>query len=89
MNQRSRLSLVITQTLVLSLMLALFGRLFFLQVASGLKYHNAALSIQSRDIVNPAIRGVITDSSGIPLAMDRPSMQITVNRSATDALADK
>jgi len=89
MNQRSRLSLVVTQTLVLSLMLALFGRLFFLQVASGLKYHNAALSIQSRDIVNPAIRGVITDSSGIPLAMDRPGMQITVNRSATDALADK
>ncbi len=89
MNQRSRLSLVVTQTLVLSLMLALFGRLFFLQVASGLKYQNAALSIQSRDIVNPATRGAITDSSGLPLAMDRPGMQITVNRSATDALPDK
>ncbi len=70
-------------------MLALFGRLFFLQVASGLKYQNAALSIQSRDIVNPAIRGAITDSSGLPIAMDRPGMQITVNRSATDALPDK
>jgi penicillin-binding protein 2 len=89
MNQRSRLSLIVTQTLVLSLMLALFGRLFFLQVASGLKYQNAALSIQSRDIVNPAIRGAITDSSGLPIAMDRPGMQITVNRSATDALPDK
>ena len=89
MNQRSRLSLIVTQTLVLSLMLALFGRLFYLQVASGLKYQNAALSIQSRDIVNPAIRGAITDSSGIPLAMDRPGMQITVNRSAVDVLPDK
>ena len=89
MNQRSRLSLIVTQTLVLSLMLALFGRLFFLQVASGLKYQSAALSIQSRDIVNPAIRGAITDSSGIPLAMDRPGMQITVNRSAVDELPDK
>ena len=89
MNQRSRLSLIVTQTLVLSLMLALFGRLFFLQVASGLKYQSAALSIQSRDIVNPAIRGAITDSSGLPIAMDRPGMQITVNRSATDALPDK
>ena len=89
MNQRSRMSLLVTQTLVLSLMLALFGRLFFLQVASGLKYQNAALSIQSRDIVNPAIRGAITDSSGLPIAMDRPGMQITVNRSATDALPDK
>jgi len=89
MNQRSRLSLIVTQTLVLSLMIALFGRLFYLQVASGLKYQSAALSIQSRDIVNPAIRGAITDSSGIPLAMDRPGMQITVNRSTVDALPDK
>ncbi len=89
MNQRARLSLIVTQTLVLSLMLALFGRLFFLQVASGPKYQNAALSIQSRDIVNPAIRGAITDNSGLPLAMDRPGMQISVDRSATDALSDK
>ena len=32
MNQRSRLNLLVFQILVISLMVALFGRLFYLQV---------------------------------------------------------
>jgi penicillin-binding protein 2 len=70
-------------------MLALTGRLFYLQVAAGLKYQDAALSIQSRDVVNPAVRGAIVDSSGIPLVMDRPGMVISVDRSKIDKLPDK
>jgi len=70
-------------------MLALTGRLFYLQVAAGFKYRDAALSIQSRDVVNPAIRGAIVDSSGIPLVMDRPGMVISVDRSKVDKLPDK
>jgi penicillin-binding protein 2 len=89
MSVRSRLNLVIVQALVISLMLALTGRLFYLQVAAGLKYQDAALSIQSRDVVNPAIRGAIVDSSGIPLAMDRPGMVISVDRSIVDKLPDE
>lgn len=89
MSVRSRLNLVIVQALIISLMLALTGRLFYLQVAAGLKYQDAALSIQSRDVVNPAIRGAIVDSSGIPLAMDRPGMVISVDRSIIDKLPDK
>ncbi len=89
MNQRSRMSLVITQALVISLLFALFGRLFYLQVANSGKYHDAAIGIQSRDIVNAAVRGAIVDSSGLPLAMDRPGIQITVNRGITDGLPDK
>jgi penicillin-binding protein 2 len=89
MSIRSRLNIVIVQALVISLMLALLGRLFYLQVASGLKYQNAALSIQSRDVVTPAVRGAITDISGIPLVMDRPGMVITVDRSVIDKLPDK
>ncbi len=89
MSVRSRLNLVIVQALIISLMLALTGRLFYLQVAAGLKYQDAALSIQSRDVVNPAIRGAIVDSSGIPLAMDRPGMVISVDRSIVDKLPDK
>ena len=56
MNERSRLSLIVTQTLIISLMLALLGRLFYLQIGAGPKYRDAALSIQSRDIVTPATR---------------------------------
>ncbi|TSA47997.1 MAG: penicillin-binding protein 2 [Actinomycetales bacterium] len=89
MSQRSRLNLIIVQVLVISLIVALFGRLFYLQVAAGLKYKSAALSIQSRDVITPAIRGAITDSSGIPLAMDRPGLVITVDRSKLDKLPDK
>ena len=72
MSQRSRLNLIVVQMLVLSLVLAMLGRLFYLQVAAGLKYQNAALSIQSRDIVTPAVRGAIVDDTGLPMAMDRP-----------------
>ena len=89
MSLRSRLNLVIVQALIVSLMLALTGRLFYLQVAAGITYQDAALSIQSRDVVNPAIRGAIVDSSGIPLVMDRPGMVISVDRSTLDKLPDK
>ena len=89
MNQRSRLNLIVFQTLVASLLLALMGRLFYLQVANGLRYQNAALSIQSRDIITPALRGAITDITGIPLAMDRPGLEITVDRSVIDKMPDK
>jgi penicillin-binding protein 2 len=89
MSQRSRLNIIIVQALILSLTVALGGRLFYLQVAAGLKYQNAALSIQSRDVMTPQVRGAITDSSGIPLAMDRPGMVISVDRSTIDKLPDK
>ena len=89
MSLRSRLNLVIVQALIISLMLALTGRLFYLQVAAGITYRDAALSIQSRDVVNPAIRGAIVDSSGIPLVMDRPGMVISADRSALDKLPDR
>ena len=59
MNQRSRLSLLVTQVLIISLMGALLGRLFYLQIGAGSKYKDAALSIQSRDIITPATRGLI------------------------------
>jgi penicillin-binding protein 2 len=89
MSQRSRLNLVVVQVLVLSLLLAMLGRLFYLQVSAGLKYQTAALNIQSRDIVTPAIRGAIVDDTGLPMAMDRPGMVITVDRSAIGKMPDK
>ena len=89
MSQRSRLNLIVVQVLILSLMLAMLGRLFYLQVAAGLKYHNAALNIQSRDVVTPAVRGAIVDDNGLPLAMDKPGMVITVDRSALGKMPDK
>ena len=89
MSQKSRLNLIIVEVLIASLVIALFGRLFYLQIAAGFKYRDAALSVQSRDVITPGLRGAITDSSGMPLAMDRPGLVITVDRSVIDKLPDK
>ena len=89
MNQRTRLSMFVVQALIVSLMLALLGRLFYLQVAATGKYKEAALNIQSRDIVVPAIRGLIVDASGVPLAMNRVGLAVTVDRSVIDKQKDK
>jgi penicillin-binding protein 2 len=89
MNNKSRLSLLVVQILIFSLMAALFGRLFYLQVAAGPKYRDAALSIQSRDVVAPATRGLIVDDYGVPLAMNKVGLAITIDRIAIDKLADK
>jgi penicillin-binding protein 2 len=89
MNNKSRLSLLVVQILIFSLMAALFGRLFYLQVAAGPKYRDAALSIQSRDVVAPATRGLIVDDYGVPLAMNKAGLAITIDRIAIDKLDDK
>ena len=89
MNQRSRLSLLVVQILIVSLMVALFGRLFYLQIGAGPKYRDAALSIQSRDVINPATRGLIVDSSGVPLALNKVGLAITIDRITIDKQPDK
>jgi penicillin-binding protein 2 len=89
MNQRSRLSLIFLQIFIASLLFALLGRLFYLQVAAAPKYKDAALSIQSRDVVTPATRGLIVDSSGVPLALNKVGLAITVDRTKIDKQEDK
>ena len=89
MNNKSRLALLVVQILIVSLMVALFGRLFYLQVAAGPKYRDAALSIQSRDVVAPATRGLIVDGYGVPLAMNKAGLAITIDRIAIDKLPDQ
>ena len=89
MNQRTRLSMIVIQIMIVSLLMALFGRLFYLQVAAGPKYREAALSIQSRDTIYPATRGLIVDSSGVPLALNRTGLAVTIDRLALDKQPDK
>lgn len=89
MNQRSRLSLAFLQIFIASLLFALFGRLFYLQVAAAPVYKDAALSIQSRDVVTPATRGLIVDSSGVPLALNKVGLAVTVDRTIIDKRDDK
>ena len=89
MSLRSRINLIIFQTLVFSLMFALFGRLFYLQVLESGKYQDAAISIQSRDVVTPAVRGAITDINGTPMVVDLPGLVVSINRIEIDKQPDK
>ncbi len=70
-------------------MFALFGRLFYLQVLESDKYQDAAISIQSRDVVTPAVRGAITDINGTPMVVDLPGLVVSINRIELDKQADK
>ena len=89
MNQRGKINLIIFQTLIFSLLFALFGRLFYLQVLDSDRYQDAAISIQSRDIVTPAVRGAITDINGSPLVVDLPGLVLFADRATLDRQADK
>ena len=89
MSLRAKINLIIFQTLVFSLLFALFGRLLYLQVLENGKYKDAAISIQSRDIVTPAVRGAITDINGIPMVVDLPGLVVSIDRSKLDKLPDK
>ena len=70
-------------------MFALFGRLFYLQILESDKYQDAAISIQSRDVVTPAVRGAITDINGVPMVVDLPGLVVSINRIELDKQEDK
>ena len=89
MSLRSRINLIVFQTLVFSLMFALLGRLFYLQILESDKYQDAAISIQSRDVVTPAVRGAITDINGVPMVVDLPGLVVSINRIELDKQQDK
>ncbi len=89
MSQRSRLNLIVFQTLIFSLVAALFGRLLYIQVLDSNRYKEAALSIQSRDIITPAVRGAITDINGTPMVSDLPGLIVSVSRVTLDKQMDK
>ena len=89
MSQRSRLRLVVLQVLVLSLMLTLFGRLYYLQVIAGEQYQVAAAENRIRDVVTPANRGLILDAVGRPLVQNRTSIVVSVDRTRLGKQDDK
>jgi penicillin-binding protein 2 len=88
-TDRSRLTMVVVQVLIASVMIALLGRLYYMQVIDGERYREAALSVQSRDIVTPANRGLIVDSTGVPMAINRAGLEVAVDRSVIDRLPDQ
>lgn len=81
MSTRSRLRLVVLRVLVITVLVTLLGRLWYLQVYAGARYAKAAQDNRIREVVEPAPRGMIYDSSGRPLVENRTVMVVSVNRS--------
>ena len=89
MTDRSRLRLVVLQVLVLSLMATLLGRLWYLQVMAGDQYRAAADSNRIREVVTPAVRGLILDDKGRPLAQNITTLVVSVDRTELHKQPDR
>ena len=89
MTDRSTLRLVVLQVLVLSLLLTLVGRLWYMQVIAAPTYEARSSANSTMAVVTPAVRGLILDDKGRPLAQNRESIVVTVNADVLAARSDK
>jgi penicillin-binding protein 2 len=85
-SDRSRLRLVVLQVLVVSLLLTLLGRLWYLQIYSGDEYRDQATSNQVRKVLTEAVRGQILDDEGRALVRNKTSLVVSVDRSILDRM---
>jgi penicillin-binding protein 2 len=76
----SRRRLVALSAVVVSLLVVLGGRLWYLQVMHRTTYTTAAAADQTRTIIVPSVRGNIVDDVGTTLVGNRTSMVVSVNR---------
>ena len=81
-RRRRRLRIGVLRVLVLSMLITLGARLWFLQVMEGSHYNEVAAGNSIREVVTPAVRGLIVDDMGRPLVENRTTLVITVDRSA-------
>ncbi|NUU20501.1 MAG: penicillin-binding protein 2 [Streptomycetaceae bacterium] len=84
-----RARLIILQVLVLSLVVTLFGRLWYLQIRQGDEFTKAATSNNVRSLVSPAVRGLILDDKGRPLVANRVALVVSANRTELLKQPDK
>jgi penicillin-binding protein 2 len=75
--------------LIVSLLVTMVGRLFFLQVVSADTYTSQADANQNRYVVTPATRGLILDQLGRPLVSNRTSLVVSVDRTVIGEQKDK
>lgn len=86
-TSRVTIRLVVLQILVLSLLLTLGGRLWYLQIRNGDEYTQQAASNHIQQVVTPAVRGAILDARGVPIADNETKLVVSASR--TDLLGQK
>ncbi|MCX4667234.1 penicillin-binding protein 2 [Streptomyces sp. NBC_01381] len=77
---RVQIRLVVIQILVLSLLLTLGGRLWYLQVRNGDEYAKEASGNHVQQVVQPAVRGSILDARGVPIADNETRLVVSASR---------
>ncbi|MFG2983284.1 penicillin-binding protein 2 [Streptomyces sp. NPDC048258] len=81
--------LVVIQIVVFSLLLTLGGRLWYLQIRNGQEYTDEAKNNHVQRVVQPAVRGSILDSRGVPLADNQTHLVVSASRTELLAMKDK
>jgi penicillin-binding protein 2 len=75
----ARRRLVVLYAVVFALLVSLGGRLWYLQVMTGVSYASAAAEDQVRSVIVPPVRGQILDDVGQPLVNNRTALVVSVN----------
>ncbi|RZB14848.1 penicillin-binding protein 2 [Streptomyces sp. F001] len=77
---RVQTRLIVIQVLVLSLLVTLGGRLWYLQIREGEAYAKEASGNHVQQVVQPAVRGSILDARGVPLADNETRLVVSASR---------
>jgi penicillin-binding protein 2 len=85
---RSRKRLYGLYVIALAMVVVLGGRLWYLQVLDTAQYKALAAVNQTRTIVVPAVRGMITDDTGQPLVDNQAELVVEVNMSDLSQTSD-
>jgi penicillin-binding protein 2 len=79
MIPKSRRRLFGLYVIAAGLLVTLGGRLWYLQVLDTTQYKQLASVNQTREVVVPAVRGMITDDTGAPLVRNQTEMVVSVD----------
>jgi penicillin-binding protein 2 len=77
---RVQIRLIVIQVLVISLLITLGGRLWFLQIRNGTEYAREASGNHVQQVVQPAVRGSVLDARGVPLADNETRLVVSASR---------
>src|SRR5215472_16431518 len=75
----SRPRLIVLYLVVAALLLGLATRVWYLQVKGGTVYTAQASSERLREVIQPAVRGQITDDLGAPIVDSRSALVVSVS----------
>lgn len=89
MRDKSILRLFVFQVVILSLMVTLLARAFYIQITIGDTYVAAANKNAYREVFSDPVRGLILDQAGRPMVANRTTMLVSVDTRVLEEFPDK